>query len=204
MKKLYLLLVVLFLMVVTNTFAQDEIKIPSYKKKNSFLVGANYAINGWGDVVAILYRQEYIRNFNKYFSGGIGIGIFNHSSSYRVFSNINHVLHEKSSIVPIDFFAYLKVIDFDRHFFRVGLGYSLMKLDYLQPHNTSTYYDDLGNPVLLTTYKTTDKFSSSIGIHVEYGFRFLPHWGTSVSGRYYSEGNSVSLSHAGLNLFYSF
>ena len=204
MKNFYLLLIVLFLMVVTNTYAQDDSEMTSYKKKNSFLIGANYAINGWGDQIAVLYRNEYIRDFNKYFSGGIGVGFFNYSYSYILPFTLNYMVHEKSSIIPFDFFAYLKVIDFDKHFFRIGVGYSLMKLDYLEPDVTKTYYDELGNSVLLTTYKTTNIFSSSIGIHVEYGFRFSPHWGTSVSGRYYSEGNSVSLSHAGLNLSYSF
>jgi len=191
-------------MLVTNTFAQESNTVSSYKKKNTFLLGTNYAINGWGDQVAVLYRNEYIRDFNKYFSGGIGIGFFNYSYSYILDFTVNHMVHEKSSIVPLDFFAYLNVIDFDKHFFRIGIGYSLMKVDYLQPGLTRTYYDKLGNPILQSSYKSTNTFSSSIGIHIEYGFRFSQHWGMSASGRYYSEGNSVSLSHAGLNLSYLF
>ncbi len=198
-------LIILFLGLFSNLSAQESPNF-SIKKKNTFSIGINYAINGYGDEISFFYKNEFTRSLNKYFDISAGVGFFNYADSVLInigFQPNTITGYNSTSIVSFDFLAHLKIMDFNRHFFKFGIGYSLMKVKRVS--RAAARSRTLENIEINTLdYSYTNGFDGSILVNLEYGFRVRPNFSTSISGRYYSEGKYVSLAMAGVNLSYSF
>jgi len=202
MKKFLLLSLLLLLSNKFILSAQDN----SFDKKNSFLLGINYATNGREKMDALLYRNEYIHKFNKYLSLGGGMTFYSYTDSIFYYSPFGGGQYNyfSNTVITFDIVPYLEVLSLKRHFFRFGIGYSLMKLKLLEWYKTYQYTLDNGNKVSVDHYKLINKFYSSYLIHVEYGFRISPQIGISVAGRMYNDVEYFSLAFLGINLLYSF
>ena len=167
-------------------------------------------MNGIGDEVSLMYQNEYQRKLNKYLEIGAGVGFSNYISEYPInYDNHNYSpdkAYNLTSIVSVDIMIDLLVVDFKRHFFKIGIGYSLRKVKRIHWSSIlyTNYTDKSGNELAFVTYNKTDGFDSSVIIGVEYGYRISPHLSISANARYYGEGKYVSLALAGLNFYYSF
>jgi hypothetical protein len=211
MKKLnYLLLFTAFF--VGNSFVSlsQENNNSSYDHiKNHLRIGINYSMNGTWNEVTLMYQNEYQRKLNKYLELGLGLGFSNYISEFIVNDPFNSgyvpdKAFNSTSIVSFDLMINLLVINFEKHFFKVGTGYSLRKVKRIKWRTINYTQDISGNKVALINYEKTDGFDGGLILGIEYGYRITPHFSTSVSGRYYSEGKYVSLAITGINFYYSF
>lgn len=198
-----IIIVLLFFLGSLNVLAQDKGN-DSFMKKNSFRLGLNYMMNGTGDEISLMYQNEYQRKLNKYFELGFGVGFSNYIKSIDTWAYKPEEVYNSTSIVSMDLLVNLLVMDFERHFFKIGAGYSFRKVKQISWYSMVYIKDHTGQDVAIVSFNKTDGFDSGVIVNLEYGFRISPRFATSVSGRYYSEGKYVSLAMAGINFYYSF
>ena len=207
MKKKIIYLVLATLLNQGLLLAQSDTLITKFNKhKNSFRLGIGIANQGTGDQVSLLYQNGYLRKLNKYFELGLGLSFFNyHAKAYPNFMDPSIVKDDFTQIATFDVLLNFLIIDFNRQVLKLGAGYSLEKINMIAWTGAQYFYDENYNYIgaEYIVEKVYD-YQNSLLINVEYGFRFSPHFTTSVSGRYYSEGEYITLASLGLNFYYTF
>jgi len=205
------MLLALPLLGFLHVSAQNKTDKFATKYKNTFLVGINLATNGTGNQRSYFYRNEYIRRVNRFFEAGLGLGFFNyqhHPSTLYSSGYGNHEHYEKlsqTSIVSLDIIGYFDIINSRRSLLKLGFGYSTRFVNAISPQATFWYYNEfLKKTLFYTQYLTEKGIDGGLIIHLEYGYRITPHFASSFSLRFYSEGKYVSLSMAGINFSYLF
>ena len=205
MKKLtkHVIIAVFFLFSNLALLSQDN-SAGFAENKNAFRLGLSYCLNGTGDEVSIMYQNEYQRKLNKYFELGFGLGFSNYIEVWPTDTYKPEEVYNTTSIVSFDIVMNLLVMDFERHFFKIGVGGSLRKVKRSSWYSMEYTQDLIGQDVAIVSFNKTDGFDGGIIVHLEYGFRISPRFASSVSGRYSSEGEYVGLTMAGINFYYSF
>ena len=195
------LLFVIIIFINSSIFSQENNQVPLNEFKNHFRIGINYTLNGTGDEISAMYQNEYQRKLNKYLEIGLGIGF----SSYMKDVPVNNVpTYNSTSIISTDLVVNLLVVDFDYIFFKVGAGYSLRHVKRIKWETLEYITDSNGQNIPVVTYNRIKGFDKGVIAQMELGFRFATHFATSLSGRYYGEGQYISLALAGINFYYSF
>jgi len=204
-KFFYLFLISFFYQAIT--FAQSDTLKSDYNiYKNSFSMGAGYCIQGFGDQVSVLYQTGFQRKLNRFFELGIGIDYFHYKEEV-------HPNYYEPDIVKIDhtyiwsfnLLMNFLIIDFNRHILKLGVGYSVKKVDLFRWRG-GTYYFDENRNYTGVEYVTTDfdGFDNGMLLNLEYGYRISKHFSISVAGKLFAEGEYTGLSSLGLNFYYSF
>ncbi len=190
--------------------AQNQTDRFAVKPRNTLLVGINVAANGSYDQLSYFYRSEYLHRFGKIFEASLGLGFFNYQGIQMTInywngnSNITHEVYMQTSIVSLDVMGYIDIINKRRSIIRFGVGFSTRFDNSLLPTDTYLVKKSSGEFTYTTDYIRAKGIDSGVIVHLGYGYRITPHFTTSISARYYSEGKYVSLSMAGLNFGYSF
>ena len=145
MKKItkYVIIAVFFLSSF-KLLAQGTTEDTIWRKKNAFRLGLNYTMNGTGDELSLMYQNEYQRKLNKYLELGVGIGFSNYIDSWNE-PNVTepYEIIETTFITSFDFVMNLLVMDFNRHFFKIGVGCSLRKVQSTHLNSMTILFDGL-------------------------------------------------------------
>lgn len=166
--------------------------------KNKISAGTYLALGELGvagDVGTLLYSNEYTRNFNRYFSLGVGIGFANkYKQDYSTVLDNGDVYTATSqaSFVTINAVPYFNIIRTRRSLLSLGAGASFRLVTSLAPEYT-LYYFSPEFPVL-NTYRHEKVFEIGMVSGIEYGFRFTPHFISSIKTNMYFSGNKYSSS----------
>ncbi|MCF6243347.1 MAG: hypothetical protein L3J74_18670 [Bacteroidales bacterium] len=206
MKKKILLFIAIVFFSQMLSAQKDSTTIKFNKLKNSFRIGLGYCIQGFGDQTNMLYQSGYQRKLNTYFEFDLGMTYFDYKGFVHPNFYEQEVAFENStSIRTFDLMINFLIIDFNKHILKLGTGYSLQKVNLTAWSATYYYFDDNYNYTYADyVIKTVNDFIGSIVVNAEYGYRFFPHFSTTIYAKYYSENKYISLASIGLNLYYTF
>lgn len=198
-KKSFLKLVLIVFLALPIPFlksikAQNQNPDFSIHYKNKISAGIYLAVGelgNAGDVGTLLYSNEYTRNFNRYFSLGVGIGFAN---SQTLIGNMvaDHVSEQiyQASLVTINTVPYFNIIRTRRSVLSLGAGTSIRLVTSIAPEYT--LYDYVPGFPVLNTYRHERVWEIGMVSGIEYGFRFSPHFISSIKTNMYFVGNKSS------------